>query len=377
MNRINMVVRDVVLVLTAYDQIKVYRSTSEGGTYTEITDPSTRIALNAGTTIYYYVDTTGLSGHYYKSSYFNSATSTESSLSAAMPGSATADRVGYTFENYSAPPGEWGELLTADDMRYTYMWGVDLVADDSGESEFTDAQIRSQLLNAISEFEDFLTLDIMKRVYKTNPDPALVRSMYWRPGVDYTHEEEPYDFLPEEWRNNGFVNLRHCPIISIESMVLQSQVGTQVIDLKTNNWIRLAKETGQLQLFPKSGMQYGPFAVGAYPWLILGTHYPEGFVVDYTTGYPSSDFVPNSLREVIAKWTVVKLMGVAGDGLMAGFSSQSVSLDGLSESFSSTQSPENTFFGARTRFYMDEIREWLKRNRMKYGKGIPMSFVGV
>lgn len=377
MLRLSIVVDDISLVLLQYDQIKVFRATSEFGTYTEITGPLTRIPLLAESTVYYYNDSSGTTSHWYKTRYYNSTTFVESEDSAAIQGGTEASKIGYTFQNYSAPPNEWGELLTPDDMRFTYMWGVDLVADNVDQIEFTDEQIRSQVLLAIAEFEDFLNIDIMKKIYKTNPAQELVRSRYWRAGVDYTHEEDPYDFLPEEWRNNGFLHLRHAPVISIERAILYSQVKTQVIDLLTNNWIRLSKVTGQVQMFPKSGMQYGPFAVGAYPWLILGTHYPEGFEFDYTTGYPSSDFVPDSLREVIAKWSTVKLMGIAGDGLMAGFSSQSVSLDGLSESFSSTQSPENTFFGARTRFYMDEIKMWLKENRYKYGRGPVMSFVGV
>lgn len=377
MNRLSIVVNNIELVLSQYDQIKVYRSDTEGGTYVEITGALTRITLNAGRLVYFYDDLLGTPTQWYKTSYYNSITTAESSLSVAQMGSTTSGKVGYTFNNYSAPPGEWGDIVTPDDIRWTYMWGIEMVADDPNQTEFTDEQIRSQILYSIADFEKFLDIDIMKKVYKTNPADTLVRSRYWRQGVDYTHEEDPYDFLPEEWRNNGFIQLRHAPVLSIERAILYSQVKTQVIDLNTNGWIRLSKQTGQLQLFPKNSMQYGPFAVGAYPWLILGCHYPEGFEVDYTTGFASADFVEDSLREVIAKWTVVKLMGVVGDGLMAGFSSQSVSLDGLSESFSSTQSPENTFFGARTRFYMDEIREWLKRNRYKYGRGPSISFVGV
>jgi hypothetical protein len=123
-------------------------------------------------------------------------------------------------------------------------------------------------------------------------------------------------------------------------------------------------------------MMYGPFSVGAYPWLIMGTHYAGGYKFDYTTGYESADFVPEGMREVIAKWAVVKIMSIQGDGIMAGLSSESLSLDGLSESVSLTQSPENAFFGARINEFAKEIEIWLRRNRYSFG-AIPMSFVGV
>jgi hypothetical protein len=111
------------------------------------------------------------------------------------------------------------------------------------------------------------------------------------------------------------------------------------------------------------------------PWRIFGGRYPDAFEFDYTTGYKTAEFVPDDLRGVIGKWAVIKALASIGDGLLAGFSSQSVSLDGLSESFSSTQSATSAYFGARIIQYKDEIKQWLKDNRNKYGI-IPMSFVG-
>jgi hypothetical protein len=38
------------------------------------------------------------------------------------------DPVGYTFGNYHAPDGAWGEVVTTDDIRLSYLWGVDFKA---------------------------------------------------------------------------------------------------------------------------------------------------------------------------------------------------------------------------------------------------------
>ena len=104
--------------------------------------------------------------------------------------------------------------------------------------------------------------------------------------------------------------------------------------------------------------------------------YPNGFEFDYTTGYESSKFVDRGLRDVVAKWAAIQTLATVGDGLLAGFSSSSISLDGISESFSSTQSATSAFFGARIKQYIDDVDKWLSRNRYKRG-AIPISFTGV
>lgn len=80
-NTISIEVDSLPLVLDTYNQIKVYKSNASDGTYTEVTNSSTRIPLNTQDTLYSYIDTTSLSTVFYKTSYFNSSTSEESGLS--------------------------------------------------------------------------------------------------------------------------------------------------------------------------------------------------------------------------------------------------------------------------------------------------------
>jgi hypothetical protein len=86
--RVTITVEDITDTMLLFDKIKVYRSTTgEGGAYVEITGVATRIDLVAGKSVYEYVDGAGDPEYWYKSSYFNSVSSTESSLSAAIQGS--------------------------------------------------------------------------------------------------------------------------------------------------------------------------------------------------------------------------------------------------------------------------------------------------
>ena len=54
-------------------------------------------------------------------------------------------------------------------------------------------------------------------------------------------------------------------------------------------------------------------------------------------------------------------------GLMSGFSSSSLSMDGVSESFSSTQSATSAYFGARIAVYQKEVQDYISANKFKFG----------
>lgn len=91
------------------------------------------------------------------------------------------------------------------------------------------------------------------------------------------------------------------------------------------------------------------------------------YAIDYTAGYKTSDDVPEDLRQIIAKVAAISLLNVIGDGLMSGFSSSSLSMDGISESFSSTQSATSAYFGARIAVYQKEVKEYIEDNRYRFG----------
>lgn len=86
--KIRFYVPELSNVMINYDQVKVYRSDLEDGTYVEITGIGTRIDLVADVTNYEFIDTTAPTPLYwYKTAYFHSVNLTESSLSAPIQGS--------------------------------------------------------------------------------------------------------------------------------------------------------------------------------------------------------------------------------------------------------------------------------------------------
>lgn len=106
-------------------------------------------------------------------------------------------------------------------------------------------------------------------------------------------------------------------------------------------------------------------AIGRYGQETIRNHL--FYSIDYSAGLESSDDLPQDLRQIIGKVAGISLLNVIGDGLMSGFSSSSLSMDGISESFSSTQSATSAYFGARIAVYQKEVQEYIKANKYKFG----------
>lgn len=287
-------------------------------------------------------------------------------------------KTGYCFDNYTVPVDQWGVVLTPDDMRHQWLFGIDLVATNGNEVQ--DVQLAFAVDAATRAMERYLGIDIYRKIYKTNPADSLVQAKKWRNGVDYTDEEEVYPFRPEAWKNYGFIQLRHFPVIRVTRCDLYSITHSKLFDGIANKWMRIEKEAGQVYLFPTNfSYPYGPPGLasmgGGWLWLQqTNSQYPGGFEIDYETGYKSSDWVPQDLREIIGKVAAIHLLNWVGDGLLAGFSSSSVGIDGLSEAFSSTQSATSAYFGARILQYVNELKKDLPAIRFKFSN-IPVAFI--
>lgn len=371
MLRIAVSITNIVDVLLVYNQLKLYSSSTEAGTYTEVT--AARANIDISTTFYWLTDPNGSDSLWYKTSYYNSLTAAESAQSAAVHGSAQQGPVGWSFDNYSAIPGEWGDILTPDDLRYTYLYGIETSAEN--QTALSDTQLRFLANQAMGDFEKTLDICIRRRKYVTAPSLSLKRAQVWRSGVDYTDEEDPYDFDPQLWGAYGFLPLRHKPVLSVQAAMLMTATNDRLMDLLAQGWVRVNKNSGQLNFYPQSGITYGPFSVyGSIYRMATGIVYPQGFRIDYEAGFESAAFVPADLREVIAKMASIKLLCILSDAQFPGIASRSVSLDGLSESSSLTKSSNSLLYGARIKQYTDDITEWMQKNKFKYKA--PIGFVG-
>lgn len=273
------------------------------------------------------------------------------------------DAVGYSFNNYKVPEGKWGTIVTPDDCRYTFLWGTDFKATNG--SMFTDEQIQWFIDAATAEMARQLNITIIKKRIKSM---VTVEQKHLEKGVDYDDEETPYDFSYRKIQRYGMIQTKQRPILNVTRCTLINKGQNDDVDLlpsvvpdKKNGVIKFLKRPWK----PSdtwTGINDAICRFGAETWN------PHLFyAIDYDAGFETSDEVPQDLRHMIGKMAAISLLNVIGDGLMSGFSSSSLSMDGVSESFSSTQSATSAYFGARIAVYQKEVQEYIQANKYKFG----------
>jgi len=336
--KLKVMVAELDNVLASFNRIKVYRSdTGISGSYVEITNAESRPRLSQGVALYLFDDLAGSTTAWYRTSYFHTDTGLESGLS--------DPRQGEDLEIDSL-------VMSVQDLKDIYLFGVDLT-NDLGQP-FPDVMFEWSIRFAIDWIEK--QLDI-----KVRPTAVVDRHDYHR--RDYS-----------EWM---FLKLRQSPVISVEKVALMWPANTEVM-VFPSEWLSLIKDCGHLNVVPTStGISQMLFTAGGtlLPLLAQGRDFiPNAIKVEYTAGFAAGE-LPFDLREIIGKKASFGPLNVAGDLIAgAGIASQSVSLDGVSQSISTTSSATNAGYGARIIQYEKEIKAQLP-TLLRFYKGIRLAAV--
>ena len=149
----------------------------------------------------------------------------------------------------------------------------------------------------------------------------------------------------------------------------------------TCNRINNIGETRQILVVPNSNVS----AISINAALFAGSIIPQLGLVNtssigsywklkYITGF-DFDHIPYDIMDVVGKFASLNLFNILGDIILgAGIASQSLSIDGSSQSIASTASATNAGYGARIITYAKQIDESVKRLKGVY-KGI--SLIGI
>jgi hypothetical protein len=268
--------------------------------------------------------------------------------------------IGYTFNNYSPAPGTWGNAITPDDLRQSYLWGTDFKATNG--TAYTDEQIQFFIDASIADLERRLNITIKKVRVRCEPKKRnLVK------GTDYDAEESCYEYKRHKIERYGVIVTRKKPVIELHRLVLLTR-GVPSMDLTDTTVVDNTK--GLLKMM-KRPIRQSETSIGIQTAINpYGEELFNPFLyyeVDYDAGFETSDDIPMDLREAIGKNAAISLLNIIGDGLMSGFSSSSLSMDGMSESFSSTQSATSAYFGARIKVYEEELKDYINDVSRKFG----------
>ena len=227
-------------------------------------------------------------------------------------------------------------------LRENYLFGIPL--EDMYGNKMKEGMLNHYIRSAIQHTQ---------RMLQINVEPIEV--------VDEVH-----DYYANDFKNWSFLQLHKRPVIEVTgcSMYFGDR---KMFDIPVG-WVRHHHTSGQIQLFPVSGSSgsiilsqngsFMPLMVGMY------SNAPSIWRLSYRAGM---DDLPDDLVEYIMKRASIGILQVWGDLIIgAGIANQTVSIDGLSQSIGTTQSPEFSGSGARIKNYHDDMKELEKRLKDTY-----------
>jgi hypothetical protein len=252
-------------------------------------------------------------------------------------------------------------MFNIKEMQSRVIFGIPL--NDSEGNPFPDDLLQSYLDSSISWMEQTLNIVIQER-----------------------EEEEYHDYIQSDYMNWNFIKLWKKPILEIESV--EMIYGQNRMFQIPNDWLKVDKLAGTMQIFPISGSAGGMIinaGGGAWTPLIHGRmgYAPQMWRIKYKAGMNDStekqvtrvNTIHPLLKDLIYRKTAMGILGVWGDLIIgAGIANQSVGIDGLSQSIGTTQSPMFGGASARISQLKEDIETMLPALRSYYG-GIDMTVI--
>lgn len=243
-----------------------------------------------------------------------------------------------------------GMLFSPQEIFSLYLYGIVIQAGDG--TSFSSESMRYYIQAAQQEVESFFNLKLVKQFVEEKL--TYHRSDYWQ-NFPILFTNYPVDkpmsltgrynnleqiSYPTEWlstnQNSYGIHKRRVSIVPTGSAVARA-----------NAEIILSGITTQ---------------VGTQHFNMI----PDYWDLQYITGF-GIDNMPMDLMNLTGKLATFGPLGIAGDLILgAGISAQSIGVDGLSQSISSTSSATNSGYGSRILQYDREIKETVKKLKLVY-----------
>lgn len=231
-------------------------------------------------------------------------------------------------------------LFKVQDMLDAYLFGLDL--SDSQGNPFPDSLFLNHLNSAVAYIERELNVIIGEKEF-----------------------EEYHDYYASDYMNWGFLKCNYVPVLEVSELNLT--YGTSDGMSIPKDWIKVDEVSGNLRLFPSSGSASS--LVLSNSGTLLGltgrwSHAPGMWRLKYKAGFKE---VPADLKECVYKIACCNTLNVWGDLILgAGIASQSVGLDGLSQSIGTTQSAMYGGASARVNAYQEDVKKLLPALKTYY-----------
>ena len=238
-----------------------------------------------------------------------------------------------------------GLIISPEELKATFLFGIDLTNDDG--DPFPEPLFEFYIRSAQNWLEQQLG------------------------GIVLCEKEivETRDYMVNDFQSFGFLKLFRFPVQSVEEVAAQFPLSTNRL-VFSRDWYRVEQAGNHVNLVPRQGAlssillgQGGNFL----PLLYGGVQFiPHFWTIKYTAGWKPDD-IPFNLKEIVGMKAAMGPLNIAGDLIAgAGIASKSISLDGLSQSISTTASATNAGYGARILQYNKEIESRMENLRSFY-----------
>lgn len=190
-------------------------------------------------------------------------------------------------------------------------------------------------------------------------------------------DEPAYDYGRDFWSDGawGWLDLSHRPVRDITQVVFAFP-GTQPIYRVPDNWLRLDRKFGRLQMVPSSSTAVYAVFNAVFLGILAGARgVPQSIYVDYVTGYSHEEWIAHGqdLLQALRLQACLGLLGIGGTAMAQGQQNLNLGMDGLSTS-RGYMSGKFGPYTARIELAMAEIKDTME-NWQRREHGVPMIFV--
>lgn len=244
-----------------------------------------------------------------------------------------------------------GLVISVAELWELFLYGIKIQGGEG--SNFSDESMRFYLVAAQREIENYYNLKFIKQL--ADQTITYYRTDYWQtfPILQTNYPvREPLSMI-------GMLNKMEQIVypqgwLFCEYDTLMGQGKRRISVVPTGSSTRGNAEIILTGITSQVGMQRFNMI-------------PDYWRVQYITGW-DIDQMPMDLINVVGMVASFGPLGIAGDLILgsAGIASQSLSIDGLSQSISTTASATNAGYGARILQYEKQIKETTGRLKLVY-----------
>lgn len=244
-------------------------------------------------------------------------------------------------------------IISAEELTATYFFGIG-IKDQLG-NVMPNNTINNYIKSAQLELEHFLDIKLNKQIVR-----------------------EKFDFFRDDWYHWGFIPTTY-PVNKAFSLdgfvntIRQIQYPDQWLSVRTSNNGLYRR---QIHIIPNqdspttnsNSVVYS--GITPHMGFLHNRTIPNYWEAVYCTGF---DEVPMDLVNFVGKLAAINIFHILGDLILgAGIASQSIGIDGLSQSISTTSSATNAGYGSRITGYLADLKK-MKPELKSYYKGFTMT----